>query len=132
MRFVRVSLTQLLSMMAALGNDVQGILVGNDMVCYIMLPDERTSQTQQVLQQYGAVTMELSTNNCGKLMGNTPMNLRSAIQTGALQPPSDAHRHLWEQVCAKAGIVEVSYAQTAVKALQYALALALFGHTSNA
>jgi hypothetical protein len=112
-------------MMVALGNDVQGWVVGDNKLCYILLPDETLQQTKNVLLQRGYVTTELSDKEHDKLMGNTPMNLRHAIQMGALQPPSDTHRHLWEQVCAKAGIVEESYAKTMFKALQYAFALSL-------
>lgn len=132
MRFVSVSLTQLLSMMAALGNDVQGILVGDDMVCYIVLPDERSQQTQQVLQQYGAVTMELSNIKYAELAGNTPHNFRHAILAGTLRRPAEPHQHLWKRVCDVAGIVDESWAQTVVQVSQYVAALIIFGRTSNA
>ena len=127
MRCVCVSFASLLSMMAALGNDVQGLVVGDDGICYILLLDEMLPQTKEVLRQYGCVTMDLSDGNCDRLVGNTPMNLRRAIQMGALRRPSDAHQDVWKQVCDRAGIVEESRAQTMVKALQYIAALALFG-----
>jgi hypothetical protein len=125
MRCISVPPVSFLAMMVALGNDVQGWVVGDNKLCYILLPDETLQQTKNVLLQRGYVTTELSDKEHDKLMGNTPMNLRHAIQMGALQPPSDTHRHLWEQVCAKAGIVEESYAKTMFKALQYAFALSL-------
>jgi hypothetical protein len=127
MCYVRVPNKLLMSVMAALGNDVLDILAGDNGMCYIHIPDERSQQTQQVLQQYDCVTIKLSDSNHDMLVGNTPMNLRRAIQAKALPRPDEKHHHLWKQVCARAGIDEESYAQTAFLALQYLVAFALFG-----
>lgn len=126
MRCICVQINLLPSTMAAL-DDIKGWEVADNMLCYILLPNVISPKTHSVLREHSLSIINISDDVCTLLAGNTPMNLRRAIKTGALQRPSDAHQDVWKEVCDRARIIEESRAQTAFQALQYVVALALYG-----
>jgi hypothetical protein len=98
-----------LKFLITLGDHVKGFYAGDDDTFYIVLPDDITPEIRRILGS--AIALRITPEQAERLEGNTPMNLRHAIKNGNLKHPGWKYQHLWDAVCKKAGIVELSYAQ---------------------
>jgi hypothetical protein len=118
---------KLFRVLAALGNHVQQVLVSDGGTYYVVLPDNITPDISRILSSHSTIAMGTTDKRVEELMGNTPMNLRSAIQTGRLSHPGREYQHLWDAVCEKARIVELTYTQRAANAALTVGLYALWG-----
>lgn len=115
-KFVQCTPHTFFWLLIALGNYVQGFLAGNDgFTFYIIIPDDITPDICEILLTHHTIASPM-TEQVEQLKDSTPMALRFAIQNGHLKHPGRKYQHLWEAVCKKAEVVEMTYAQQAANA----------------
>lgn len=119
-------LSNLLRNLRGLGESVVEVLVDDNGVCYILLTDKLTPEAQRFINTQGLIRRKISTVQYDRLLGNTPMNLRNAIQSRNLQRESDTPNNIWKMLCKMARIVEEPLKVTLGLLAQYTAACALY------
>lgn len=126
LKIVNCTSSKFFPLLITLGNHVQKFLAGDNDMYYIILPDEITPDISAILLTHCTIASPM-TEQVKNLEGNTPINLRYAIQKGELSHPGWGYQHLWEAVCKKAGIVELTYAQQVANVALTAALYTLWG-----
>ncbi len=110
----------------ALKKSVHDVLVADNGVCYILLKDTLTPEARGFISNHGLIWLTISAVQYNMLLGNTPMNLRNAIQNKVVKREADTPDNIWNMLCKKAGIVEEPLTVTLSLLAQYTAAYALY------
>jgi hypothetical protein len=113
MFFISCSLDNALKCLIGLGKSVAQVLVTDNNVFYILLTDMITPEALRFIHARGLQMVVLSFQQYDHLMGNTPMNLRKAIQSGLIRRESDTPDNIWNMLCRRAGIINEPWSKTA-------------------
>lgn len=113
---VSVSSQDLLRLMIQLGNYVNGVVSNGDMWYVIVMGDDLL-QIREILLSLYTVAIPFTKEEFDLLMQTTPMNIRTAIQSRQITYPGMKHRHVWDDLCKKAGIVNKTYLEIATDAV---------------
>lgn len=119
-------LSNLLKTLKGLGKSVVEVLVDDNGVCYILLTNVLTPEAQRFINTQGLIRLKISTVQYHKIMGNSSMNMRDAIQSGVVKREADTPDNIWNMLCRKACIVEEPLTKTLSLLAQYTAACVLY------
>jgi hypothetical protein len=117
--FAICNFSNLQKTLQGLGKSVVNVTVADNGVCYISLTDKLTPEAQRFIGTRVLILVELSTVQYDKLRGNTPMNLRKAIESGLIKRESDTPDIIWNMLCREACIINEQWYKTANLFAQY-------------
>jgi hypothetical protein len=104
--FLLCCLDNALNNLQNLGESAVCVLVGDNGVVYIHVAETLTPSALRFICAHGIQMVELSFQQYDRLRGNTPMNLRNAIQSGDIKKGDDSTSDIWIMLCRMAGIEE--------------------------
>jgi hypothetical protein len=126
MRVISCSHYNALEYLKGLGDSVVRVLVADNNVFYILLTDVLTPEALRFISTHGLIRIELTTTQYTILEGNTPMNLRNAIQSDLIRRESDTPDIIWNMLCREARIINEQWCKTANLFAQHIAGCAIF------